>query len=244
MSMGTKKVSIIVAAYNCGQYIEKALQSIFSQTLPDSYYETIVLNDGSTDNTLDILNKYKSQVKLITQPHKGLPAACNRAIGEARGEYIIRLDGDDYFDSRLLSSTISILDNMPDYHCVYTDRYEINARDNTRVRVEVGGDNLFDMIGCGILFRSEVFDKTGLYRDLLFEEYDLMLRFFDNGFQGYYLREPLYYYVKRESGMTNQQHYWEDGWQQLVDIWGKEKLKKYVDLQIKVKGTTRFPVAH
>jgi len=234
-------ISIIVAAYNCERYIEKALQSVFSQTLSHKHYEVIVVNDGSTDNTLDILNKYSSKIKLISQLNRGLTAACNRGIEEAKGDYIIRLDADDYFDKELLSATLKILESEPDYHCVYTDRYEINAWDNTSVRVNVGQDNIFDMIGCGILFRREVFDKIGLYRDLLFEEYDLMLRFFDNGLKGYYLPEPLYYYVKHDSSMTSQQNYWQDGWQQLVDIWDKEKLRKYVDMQLKVKGKTRFP---
>jgi len=241
MCMNGKMISVIVAAYNCEQYIEKTLHSIFSQTLSNKYYEVVTVNDGSTDNTLDILNRYKDRIKLITQPNRGLAAACNRAIEEVEGDYVIRLDGDDYFDKRLLSSTLKILETMPDYHCVYTDRNEINALDNSKVRVSVGKDNIFNMIGCGILFRREVFDKIGLYRDLLFEEYDLMLRFFDNGFQAYYLQEPLYYYVRHESSMTNQQNYWEDGWKQLVDIWGKEKLRTYVDTQIKVTGASRFP---
>ena len=235
-------ISVIVAAYNCERYIEKALQSVFSQTLSNKHYEVIVVNDGSTDNTLDILNEYRDKIKLISQPNRGLAAACNRGIGEAKGDYVIRLDADDYLDKELLSSTLKILESMPDYHCVYTDRYEINALDSTKARVNVGKDNIFDMIGCGILFRREVFDKIGLYRDLLFEEYDLMLRFFDNGLHGYYLQEPLYYYVKYESTMTRQPNYWEGGWKQLADIWGKEKLKEYTDIQTKVKGISRFPV--
>lgn len=235
-------ISVIVAAYNCERYIEKALQSVFFQTLSDKYYEVIAVNDGSTDSTLDILNKYRGKIKLISQPNRGLAATCNRGIGEAKGDYVIRLDADDYLDKELLSSTLNILEGMPDYHCVYTDRYEINALDNAKVRVSVGEDNIFDMTGCGVLFRREVFDRIGLYRDLLFEEYDLMLRFFDNSLKSYYLPEPLYYYLKREASMTSQQNYWEGGWKQLVDIWGKEKLKKYIDIQIKVKGISRFPV--
>ena len=242
MSKGTKRVSIIVAVYNCEQYVERALRSIFSQVLPHRDYEVIVVNDGSTDNTFNILNKYKRQIKLITQPHAGLAAACNRAIEEAKGDCVIRLDADDYFDRQLLSLTLRALESKPDYHCVYTDRYEVSAPDNTQVRVNVGKGNLLDMIGCGILFRREVFGKIGLYRDLLFEEYDLMLRFFENGFQGYYLQEPLYYYTKHKLSMTSQLNYWEDGWKQLVDIWGEERLRKYIDIQIKVKGETRFPI--
>ena len=235
-------VSIVVAAYNGEQYVARALQSIFAQTLPPTDYEVIVVNDGSTDNTLAILDKYKSRIKVITQPHQGLAAACNRAIGAASGDYVIRLDADDYFDRGLLASTMKILEGEPDCHCVYTDRYETNTPDDSLVRVSVGKDNLFDMIGCGILFRKEVFDRIGLYRDLLFEEYDLMLRFFDSGLKSYYLPEPLYYYVKHESGMTGQPDYWEDGWKQLVDIWGTEKLRKYIDIQLEIRGTTRFPL--
>lgn len=234
-------ISVIVAAYNCEKYIDTALQSVFCQALPNKHYEVVVVNDGSTDNTLDVLHKYKGEIKLVSQPNKGLAAACNRGIKDAKGDYIIRLDADDYFDKELLSVALKILESEPDYHCVYTDRYEISAADNTRVRVNVGLDNVFDMIGCGILFRREVFDKTGLYRDLLFEEYDLMLRFYENGLNDYYLQEPLYNYLKRESGMTSQPNYWKSGWQQLVDIWGEKKLRKYIDIQVKVKGKSRFP---
>ena len=81
-------VSIVVAVYNGEQYVARALQSIFAQTLPPTDYEVIVVNDGSTDNTLDILDKYKDRIKLITQPHQGLAAACNRAIGAASGDYV------------------------------------------------------------------------------------------------------------------------------------------------------------
>ena len=235
-------VSVIVAAYNCEKHIEKALQSIFSQTLPSKNYEVVVVNDGSTDNTLDVLAKYRSKIKLINQSNRGLAATYNRAVGESEGDCIIRLDPDDYFDKELLSLTLNILDTMPEYHCVYSDRYEVSARDDTKVMVNVGEGNIFDMVGCGILFRREVFDKIGLHRDLLFEEYDFMLRFFDNGLKGYYLPQPLYYYVKHQAGMTSQQGYWENGWKQLVDLWGEEKLKKYMAIQMELKGTSRFPV--
>jgi len=240
--MSNKTISVIVAAYNCEKYIVKAMQSIFSQTLPNKHYEVIVVNDGSTDKTLSVLNQYKDRIKLLNQSNQGLPSACNRAIQEAKGDYVTRLDPDDYYDEKLLLLTSKILETMPDYHYVYTDRYEVDILNNTQIKVAVGKDNVFDMIGCGILFRREIFDKIGLYKDLLFEEYDLMLRLSDKGLKGYYLQQPLYYYVKHQASMTHQQNYWKDGWKQLVDIWGEEKLKKYIDIQVDLKGTSRFPV--
>jgi glycosyltransferase involved in cell wall biosynthesis len=234
-------ISVIVAAYNCAPYIDQALQSVFSQTLPDKHYEIVVVNDGSTDNTLDVLDKYKSKITLVNQVNQGLAAACNRGIEAAEGDYVIRLDADDSLDEKLLASVSKVLESEPGYHCVYTDRYEISEADNTRTLFKVGQDNILDMIGCGTLFRKKVFDKIGLYRDLLFEEYDIMLRFYESGLKGYYLPEPLYNYLKREAGMTAQENYCADGWRQLIDIWGADKLRKYVNIQAKIKGKSRFP---
>jgi glycosyltransferase involved in cell wall biosynthesis len=235
-------VSVIIATYNCAQYIEKALKSIFEQNLPRQYYEIVVINDGSTDNTLDILKRYRGEVRLINQPNRGFVAAYNRAIEEAEGNYILRLDADDYLHTDLLSKTQKVLESRPEYYWVYTDRYEIYTSTNSEVRISVGKANVFDMIGCGILFRREVFDKVGVYRELLFEEYDMVLRLIENGLEGYYLPEPLYYYVKHESGMTSQQNYWRDGWKQLVDVWGEDKLRKYIEIQSRLKGNSIFPV--
>jgi glycosyltransferase involved in cell wall biosynthesis len=234
------KISIVMPAYNCENYIEKSLLSIFSQTLPINIYEVIVVNDGSTDGTLEILKEYKNRIRIINQSNKGLAAACNRGIQEAKGGCVMRLDPDDYYDRELLSLTLNILETVPGYHCVYSDRYEVYPMNNTHTEVEVGKDNIFDMTASGILFRKEVFDKIGLYDNLLFEEYDFMIRFFNNGFKAYYLQKPLYYYVKHGSSMTAQSNYWENGWKQLLKKWGKRKLKKWVDIQTKESGTSRF----
>lgn len=233
-------VSVIIAAYNSEKYIERALESVFSQTLPSQQYEVVAVNDGSTDSTLEILQRYEPRIRVISQSNKGVAGAYNRGIREAKGDYLVRLDADDYFAREILSATLDSLEKTPECHCVYTDRYEITAGDNHRVRVSVGENNIFDMVGCGIMFRKEVFDRVGLYRDLLFEEYDFMLRFFDHGFKGCYLAQPLYYYFRHEQGMTSQANYWKSGWYQLSALWDEAKLKKYIDIQLKLKGTTKF----
>lgn len=226
-------ISIIIPVYNGGQYIEKALQSIFSQTVATDKYEIIVINDGSTDNTQSILGRYNGKIKSFLQPNQGLVGSCNRAIKESNGDYVIRLDADDYFDKNILASTLEVLEANPQYDCVYTDRYEIKAVDNTTARVNTGKDNIFNMIACGMLFRKEVFAKIGSYRSLLFEEYDLMLRFYAAGLRAYYLQQPLYNYLRHESSMTNQDGYWRKGWKQLSPLHSENQLNAHLSIQTK-----------
>lgn len=97
------RISIIIPAYNQGEYLEDAIESAYNQTLPA--HEIIVVNDGSTDNTAEIAERYtfkhlpgiESPVRVIHQVNKGLASARNTAIMAATGDYIWPLDSDDMF---------------------------------------------------------------------------------------------------------------------------------------------------
>lgn len=97
------RISIVIPCYNQGEYLEDAIESCFNQTL--SPYEIIVINDGSTDDSLEIMERYQfkefpgieSPVKIINQVNKGLSSARNSGIMNATGDYILFLDADDYF---------------------------------------------------------------------------------------------------------------------------------------------------
>lgn len=89
------KVSIIIPVYNVEKYLNKCLDSALSQTLKE--VEIIAVNDGSTDNSLKILESYQdNRLRIITQDNQGLSAARNTGIKEAEGEYLLFLDSDDY----------------------------------------------------------------------------------------------------------------------------------------------------
>ena len=90
------KVSIIVPVYNVGLYLDMCLSSVHNQTLRE--IECICVNDGSTDNSSEILDKYKKYDNfiIITTTNRGVSTARNDALKIARGEYIMFLDGDDY----------------------------------------------------------------------------------------------------------------------------------------------------
>jgi glycosyltransferase involved in cell wall biosynthesis len=90
-----KKVSIIIATYNCDRYIEDAVKSVLHQTYQN--WELIVVNDGSTDDTVKVLEPYLERIRYIYQENQGVSAARNRGLKEAKGDFIAFLDADDFF---------------------------------------------------------------------------------------------------------------------------------------------------
>ncbi|MEE0901555.1 MAG: glycosyltransferase family A protein [Methanobrevibacter sp.] len=90
------KVSVILPVYNEEKYIKKAIDSVLNQTLDD--FELIIVNDGSSDNTLNIINGFEDErIKLINQSNQGPGASRNNALEIACGEYVMFLDGDDWY---------------------------------------------------------------------------------------------------------------------------------------------------
>ena len=104
------KFSIIVPVYNVEKYIDKCLRSIVDQNFSD--YEVIVVNDGTKDNSMGIVKKYP--FKIINQKNQGLSVARNTGVKEAKGDYLIFLDSDDYIDKDLLKCLSKSLKNKPD----------------------------------------------------------------------------------------------------------------------------------
>ncbi len=93
-------LSIIISVYNAGPYVGKCLDSVIAQGLPADEYEIICINDGSTDNSQEVLEQYAerySHIRIIQQENRGISAVRNRGIAEARGTYLCFIDGDDFW---------------------------------------------------------------------------------------------------------------------------------------------------
>lgn len=94
--MSVSKISVILPVFNGERYIKKAIESVLNQTLTD--FELIIVDDGSTDNTSSIIKQFTdSRIKLISQDNIGPGASRNKAFKEVRSEYVMYLDGDDWF---------------------------------------------------------------------------------------------------------------------------------------------------
>ncbi len=101
-------VSVIIPAYNGAVYIGKAIESVLTQDYDN--YEILIIDDGSQDNTKEVVSKYENQVKYIYQENQGVAQARNRGLEIATGDYIAFLDQDDFFLPHKLSSQVTILD--------------------------------------------------------------------------------------------------------------------------------------
>ena len=129
------KFSIIVPVYNVEKFLRESLDSIVAQTLKD--FEVICVNDGSTDNSLEILNEYAnndSRIKVISQENQGQGVARNNAIDIAQGEYLLFVDPDDFIES----NTLEVLYNKfheTDVDIIQFD-YATCKEDGTHKRVE------------------------------------------------------------------------------------------------------------
>ena len=119
------KVSVIIPSYNSGNYILKTLNSVISQTMND--LEIIIIDDGSTDNTKEIIESVKDKrINYIYKVNQGLAAARNTGIRNARGKYITFLDADDEFLPNKLTDQVDFLENNPDFGLVVGGTHRID----------------------------------------------------------------------------------------------------------------------
>lgn len=104
-------ISFIIPVFNTSSYLEKCLESIFDQGLSDDEFEVITINDGSTDNSLDVLERWKlahNNLIIISQENQGLSIARNNGISIAKGEYIQFVDSDDWLNPQMVKKSIVI----------------------------------------------------------------------------------------------------------------------------------------
>ena len=117
-----KEVSVIIDTYNNAEFIEEAIESTLNQTFPLRAMEIIVIDDGSTDNTEEIVKRFKD-VKYIKKKNKGQGSCFNLAFSIAEGKYLMFLDGDDYWTENHVERVYDFFENNPDIDLVGSHIY-------------------------------------------------------------------------------------------------------------------------
>lgn len=207
-------ISVIIPTYNCELYIIEAIESVLQQD--ECLYEIIVIDDGSTDKTKEILEPYEDRIRYFLQTNQGVAAARNHGISQANGDLIAFLDADDYFLPGKLAAQANKFKEQPDIGIVHSGWRRVNAE---------GGDSFdvrpweyvpqLDLAGwlrwkpvlpSAMMFRREWLDYVSGF-DLRFppaEDTDLVLRLALAGCQTAWLQEVTVNYRQHEQSAMHQ----------------------------------------
>lgn len=208
-----KRVSVVVANYNMGRYVVEAVESILAQTYP--VHEVNVVDDGSTDNSRDVLRRYQDHpvVRVFLQPNGGQAKAKNKGIREATGEFIAFLDADDLWIPEKLERQLPYFDSDPELGVVHTN-FVLIRPDGTPIgtpkRTYHDGwiadrliiDNFVN--GMASVVRRECFEKVGLFDESIPMgiDYDLWLRISPH-YKFLFVDEKAYLYRQWEGQMSH-----------------------------------------
>jgi len=185
MNTENPKISVVMSVYNGEKYLKEAVDSILNQSFKD--FEFIIINDGSTDGSKEILENYKDErIRLFNNQNQGLIGSLNEAIGYSRGEYIARMDADDISLPERLEKQISFMESKKIVLCGSWAEV-IDSIGNTikhYIYPPIGSKKirLYSIIHCpfihpSVMFRKEIFEKVGGYKSYKnIEDYELWTR--------------------------------------------------------------------
>jgi len=165
------RVSVIIPVFNAAATVGETIESVLRQTFDD--YEIIVVDDGSTDRTPQVLGRYQDRIHMIRRPNGGISVARNSGVAVSRGEFLAFLDGDDLWVPDFLARTVAALDD--DQNCVmaFTDLVIVDS-DGRELKTSLVGDRaeraptledlfarLWPIMPSAVLMRRSAFNQSG-----------------------------------------------------------------------------------
>lgn len=225
--MSQPKVSVIIPCYNRADYIAETVESVLNQTY--SNVELIVVDDGCTDNSREILEQYSDRITILEHPgrvNKGQSAALNVGIAASDGEYIAFLDSDDVFAPEKIEKQVAYLEQHPDIGLVYANGHTIDEYGNKKKRI-LGDDHqehsdpdrmllaCYFLLPNNSLLRKAVLSRAGLFEESFraAQDHDLAIRIFELTKVGY-LPECLFFYRHHKDSIShkNAMLRWKNGY--------------------------------
>ena len=203
-------ITVYITNKNYGIYLDKAIRSVFDQSFKE--LELIVIDDGSSDISGEIIKKYKKRKNfkvIYNKISKGLIKSSNIAIKAARGEYVIRLDADDYLDPNALSVLYNEINKDENIALVYSDYYLIDRKNNILslekqlLRVSKSLNHLPVLAACCLIKKNALF-SVNLYDENFTRQdgYDIWYKLLNN-FEFKHVSLPLFYYRRHEQNLTS-----------------------------------------
>lgn len=210
--MISPEVSVIIPTYNSAQYVVEAVESVLAQTWRD--FEILVVDDGSTDETEQVMRRYEPPVRYIRQANGGVAVARNRGIRESRGRYIAFLDADDTWLPQKLEQQMNLINQQRDAGVCYsaftlvdTDLHPLgisrSQRQSSALEDLLIRGNIVGSI-CTVLCKRSLFDLVGGFDPALSQcaDWDMYVRLAAQT-KFLYLDEPLVTYRQHSTNMSH-----------------------------------------
>lgn len=203
-----KRVSIIIPCCNQAEFVSEAIESALNQTYKN--IEIVVVNDGSSDNSSDVINAYKNKniIFIDNKENKGVVHTRNLAIEKASGEYILPLDADDKIAPEYAEKAVKILEENKEIGIVYCEAEYFGTKSG-KWNLPDYEDTSFlynNCIFCSSMFRKTDFVAAGGYKENMkygWEDWDLWLSFIEKGLKPYKIPEILFFYRQHDgNGIT------------------------------------------
>jgi glycosyltransferase involved in cell wall biosynthesis len=193
-----------VTCYNQGKFLRQCLESIANQIYKD--FEIIFINDGSTDNTIEVFEEFKKDYPKILAFYYytndiGATNARHFAISKTNGNFYVPLDADDYIDPKYIEILLPYLEENGDYGFIYCDSIYV-FEDNRQQRFYQQDYSFYDLLNNNFISYCSLFRKYAYYTigsyDLgntnFYEDYQLYIRLGKKGWYGKHIAEPLFFY--------------------------------------------------
>lgn len=245
-----KKISVIMGIYNCETTLSSAIESILHQTY--SNWELIMCDDGSTDNTYEIAQKYqrlypKKIVLIKNNKNMGLNYTLNACLKQSKGDYIARMDGDDISLSGRFQAEIEFLNLNDSYAIVSCPMILFDEDGDWGVSKAKEKPEKCDLIygtpfcHAPCMVRKEAYDNVGGYsvdkRLLRVEDYHLWFKMYKAGYKGYNLQQPFYKMRDDKNAISRRKFKY-----RINEMYLKKKIYKDFDLSLKYKKNIYKPI--
>ncbi len=202
------RISIIVPCYNQASYIGHTLDSVLAQTYP--HWECIVMDDGSADNTREVVQAYcqkDARIRYYRQENAGVSRARNNAVKQAAGEFLLPLDGDDLIGPTYVEEALRYFQERPGTKLVYCLARRFGDVNEPWLLPEYRYEWLVieNMIFCSAVFRKADFEKAGGYNENMatgLEDWDFYLNLLGPQDKVYRIPKVLFFYRTRTNTRT------------------------------------------